>query len=247
MTELPYCGAPPLPGELLARFNTDPVLIAALIAIAGLHCWAARRLPGRQRLCGLLGWIIAAAALISPLCALSVALFAARIGQHMILALIAAPLIAVALPAQAPRTAWPLWLSALAFFGALWFWHMPLPYEATFQSTTVYWCMHLSLFGSAIAFWHTFLHHSRAHALDAFVAGTLTSVQMGLLGAFLSLADHAMFRWHLLTTQAWHLTPLQDQQLGGVLMWVPGIAIFLWVTLRALARVWTEMDGARIA
>lgn len=247
MSELPYCGVPPLPGELLMRFNTDPVLIAALIAIAGLQWWAVRRMPARQQLCGLLGWIVAAGALLSPLCALSVALFAARVAQHMILVLVAAPLIAVALPAHKPRSAWPLWCSALAFFCALWFWHMPLPYEATFQSTPIYWCMHLSLFGSAIAFWYAFLHPGRAHALEALAAGTLTSVQMGLLGAFLSLADHALFRWHLLTTWPWHLTPLEDQQLGGVLMWVPGIAIFLFVALRALGRLWSELEGVSVA
>lgn len=247
MTELPYCGTAPLPGELLMRFNTDPVLIAVLLTAVGLQLWAARGLPARQVSRGLIGWMIAAAAFLSPLCALSVALFAARVAQHMILVLVAAPLIAAGIPARAPRTVWALWLSALAFFVTLWFWHMPLPYEATFQSVTVYWCMHLCLFGSAICFWYALMHHARAHVVDAFAAGTLTSIQMGMLGAFLSLGDHALFRWHLLTTWAWHLTPLEDQQLGGVLMWVPGIVIFLWVALRSLARLWATLDGVRAA
>jgi putative membrane protein len=247
MTELPYCGTAPLPGELLMRFNTDPVLIAVLLAAAGLQLWGARRMPARQLFCGLIGWMIAAAAFLSPLCALSVALFAARVAQHMILVLVAAPLIAAGIPGHAPRAAWALWLSALAFFVSLWFWHMPLPYEATFRSVAVYWCMHLSLFGSAIWFWYALMHHARAHVVDAFAAGTLTSIQMGMLGAFLSLGDHALFRWHLLTTWAWHLTPLEDQQLGGVLMWVPGIVIFLWVALWSLARLWATLDGVRAA
>jgi putative membrane protein len=229
------------------RFNWDPVLIAALIAVAGLQLWAARRLPTRRLLCGLSGWLIAAAAFLSPLCALSVALFAARVAQHMVLVLVAAPLIALGLPAHSPRALWPLWSSALAFFVALWFWHMPLPYDATFYSVAVYWCMHLTLFGSAIWFWYALMHHTRAHVVDAFAAGMLTSIQMGMLGAFLSLGDHALFRWHLLTTWAWHLTPLEDQQLGGVLMWVPGIIIFLWVALRSLARLWAALDGVRAA
>lgn len=247
MTELPYCGAAPLPGELLMRFNSDPVLIAALLAVAGLHLWTARRLPPTRRLCALTGWIIAAAAFLSPLCALSVALFAARVGQHMILVLIAAPLIAAGLPSRPTQAVWPLWSSALVFFLALWFWHMPAPYDATFYSVSVYWCMHLSLFGSAIWLWYALIHQPPEHAVTAFAAGMLTSVQMGLLGAFLSLADHAMFRWHFITTWAWHLTPLEDQQLGGVLMWVPGIAIFLWVALRSLARLWATLEGARAA
>jgi putative membrane protein len=245
MTELPYCGTAPQPGELLMRFNSDPVLIAALLAIAALQLWFARG-SSRRLFCGLCGWILAAAAFLSPLCALSVALFAARVAQHMALVLLAAPLIAAGLPSHAPRAAWPLWLSALGFFVSLWFWHMPLPYDATFHSVGAYWSMHLSLFGCAVWFWYL-MHHTRAHIVEAFAVGTLTSIQMGMLGAFLSLGDHPWFRSHLLTTWAWHLTPLEDQQLGGILMWVPGIAIFLWVAVRSLARLWAAPDGARTA
>jgi putative membrane protein len=247
MTELPYCGTAPLPGELLMRFNLDPILIATLAGAAGLQLWAARRLPSRQLFCGLSGWVIAAAAFLSPLCALSVALFSARVAQHMILVLVAAPLIAAGMPSHSPRGVWQLWLSSLGFLVSLWFWHMPLPYDATFHSDIVYWCMHVTLFGSGIWFWYALMHHARAHVVEAFAAGILTATQMGMLGAFLSLADHALFRWHLLTTWAWHLTPLEDQQLGGVIMWVPGIVIFLWVAIRSLARLWAALDGVRAA
>ncbi len=246
-TELSYCGSAPLPGELLMRFNLDPVLIAALILAAGLQLWVARRLPTSQLVCALAGWIVAAVAFLSPLCALSVALFSARVAQHMILALIAAPLIAIGMPSQKPAEEWLLWLSGLAFFASLWFWHMPLPYEATFRSVIIYWCMHLCLFGSSLWLWYALLHHARAHTVEVFVVGTLTSIQMGLLGALLSLAHHALFRWHLLTTWAWHLTPLEDQQLGGVLMWVPGILIFLWVAVYSLGRLWVSLGGVRAA
>jgi putative membrane protein len=247
LNELPYCGTAPVPGEIFMRFNSDPVLIAVLLAALGLQLWVARGLPPRQLLCGSSGWIIAAAAFLSPLCALSVALFAARVGQHMILVLLAAPLIAAGLPSRTPRAAWTLWLSALAFFVALWFWHMPLPYDATFHSVALYWFMHLCLFGTAIAFWYALIHHVRADAVHAFAAGILTSIQMGMLGAFLSLGDHPWFRTHLLSTWPWHLTPLEDQQLGGVLMWVPGIVIFLWAAVRSLSRLWTMPSRARTA
>jgi putative membrane protein len=251
--QLPYCGSAPLPGELLTRFNADPVLIAVLLAAMTWHLWAAHRpeqrsqLPRESLVCALLGWSIAAAALLSPLCALSVALFAARVAQHMILILIAAPLIALGLPLRAPRAAWPLGFSTLSFFLALWFWHMPLPYDATFHSSLVYWCMHVSLFGSAIWFWFSLIHHARAHLVGALAAGVLTSIQMGMLGAFLSLGEHPLFRWHLTTTWVWHLSPLEDQQLGGILMWVPGIAIFLWAAVHGLTRLWHTLDGAPAA
>ena len=233
---LPYCGAAPLPGALLERFNLDPVLIVALLLLAAIHIWSVHQ--RRERWYAAAGWVVAALALVSPLCALSVALFSARIAQHMILVLIAAPLIALALPRSAHRRdSWDLWASAAAFFVALWFWHMPAPYDATFSSVAVYWSMHITLFGSAILLWRELLHVRPEQTVDALAAGAFTSMQMGLLGAVLALAGRPLFFWHLGTTAAWNLTPLQDQQLGGVFMWVPGILLFLWAAIRALERL----------
>ncbi len=124
---------------------------------------------------------------------------------------------------------------------------MPLPYEATFTSTPVYWSMHLTLFGSAILLWRQILHHSREQAFGALAVGVLSSMQMGLLGAILTLAERPLFTTHLLTTQAWGFTPLEDQQLGGALMWVPGIALFLWTSLRSLQQLWGRLTKARPA
>lgn len=243
---IPYCGAPPLPGEILGRFNLDPVLIGSLLFLAVLHIRAMRRSDVARYVAA--GWVAAAAAFISPLCALSISLFSARIGQHMILILIAAPLIALGMPLRGShRGRWPSWTAAGAFFVLLWFWHMPLPYEATFTSTPVYWSMHVTLFGSAILLWREILHHPGKRAFEALAVGVLSSMQMGLLGAILTLAEHPLFAPHLLTTQAWGFTPLEDQQLGGALMWVPGIALFLWASLRSLQRVWSRPASERPA
>ncbi len=244
--QLPYCGAAPIPGALAERFNIDPVLIGVLI---GLCCWqwmSLNRVSWRHdptRLYALGGWGIAAAALLSPLCALSVSLFSARVAQHMVLVLAAAPLIALGLPRARPATnSWALWGGSAAFFLALWIWHMPVPYAATFTSVGTYWAMHVTLFGSALYLWRELLHHPRDRTVAVLSAGAATYFQMGLLGAVLSLADRPMFQWHWGTTQVWGLTPLQDQQLGGVFMWVPGIALFLWTAIRSVARLWQSMD-----
>ena len=246
---LPYCGSPPVPGELASRFNLDPILILALLALAGLHLYSIRNDTRGVKACAAVGWVIAAAALLSPLCALSVALFSARVGQHMLLLLAAAPLIAAAWPGNHANAGsgrpgrWPLWAAAGAFFVALWLWHMPAPYDATFSSTSLYWCMHVTLFGSGVLLWRELLHHDTAQTADVLVAASLTSMHMGLLGAVLSFAAHPLFSWHLLSmTSRWGLTPLQDQQLGGVLMWVPGIALFLWVATRSCGRLWSALE-----
>jgi len=234
--QLPYCGVPPVPGALLTRFNLDPLLIATLLLGLVLLLRIAR--SARARRYAACGWSISVIAFVSPLCALSVALFAARIAQHMLLILAAAPLIALALPAGGERYArMRLWGAGSAFFIALWFWHMPGPYDSTFASSACYWAMHVTLFGSAIWLWREILQGERAHAIDVLSAGAFTAMHMGFLGAVLTMAARPLFFWHLTTTQPWGLSPLEDQQLGGVLMWVPGIALFLWAALRTLDRV----------
>lgn len=239
---IPYCGKPPLPGELLSRFNGDPILVAALLAALLLHLAALRGQPGRQSSAAA-GWIVAAAALLSPLCALSVSLFSARVAQHMILLLLAAPLIAAAWPR--PALSWMPWPATIGFFIALWFWHMPTPYAATFRSDTVYWMMHLSLFGSGIWLWHVLIGHPAERTATALAAGTATSMQMGLLGAVLTLSSRALFAPHYFTAAAWGFTPLGDQQLGGALMWVPGCLLFLVVALRSAAMLWRTLEPVR--
>jgi putative membrane protein len=238
---VPYCGLPPVPAELLSRFNLDPLLILVLTACSLAHLLAIPR--GTPRLQAATGWLIAAVAFISPLCASSVSLFSARVAQHMVLILLAAPLIAVsAPPLSRHHRVQSLWLTAGGFFVALWFWHMPVPYDATFSSTALYWLMHVTLFGAAILLWRDLLQHSTDRTVEVLGIGALTSMHMGLLGAVLTFAGHPLYLWHMTTTQAWGLSPLRDQQLGGTLMWVPGIVLFLFAALRSLGRLWTALN-----
>lgn len=251
---LPYCGALPTPEALWTRWNLDPVLIMALLALAGVYGFGAARLArsGRPTARGeqgafYAGWAIAAAALISPLCALSVSLFSARVAQHMMLTLAAASLVAAGRPAAAlmallgrepTAEAAPL-ASAGLFAVLLWFWHAPAPYAATFASPVAYWAMHVSLFGAALWLWAGLLDRTAARLMLTLGASLVSTVQMGLLGALITLAPRPIYGPHALTTAAWGLTPLQDQQLGGGIMWVPGCVVFLaasilvlWLALR---------------
>lgn len=234
---VPYCGAAPVPGHLLPRWNLDPVLLACLAGATWVHL---RTLTGRARTLAAAGWAIAALAFISPICALSVALFSARITQHMVLMLVAAPLIGRFLPRGRWRRS--IWWSVAAFTAALWVWHMPLPYEATFRSTAIYWSMHLTLFGSAIWLWRDLLNHEADETLTIIAAGLFACVEMGLLGAVLALSAHPWFAWYATTTDAWGLTQLQDQQLGGVIMWVPSGVIFLAAASRSFLSMYRWLE-----
>jgi putative membrane protein len=258
---VPYCGPPPSPHSLAVSWNLDPILVCGLIAVTGLYVLgcgrlerAGRELAFNQKTCFHIGWLITALALVSPLCPLSVSLFAARVGQHMILTLLAAPLVVVGRPVDAlaaalgvstPQHPWrgqaPLF-AAMAFAVLLWFWHAPTPYAATFSSTFVYWSMHVTVFGAALWLWHALLESRDGSVVAKLAGGFFSSAQMGFLGALITLAARAVYTPHALTTAAWGLSPLEDQQLGGIIMWIPGCLVFLVFALLALAPALNEAE-----
>src|SRR5690606_32308178 len=84
--QIPYCGLPPQPGHV--AWNFDPLLIALIAICAGAHLFTQRH-NGRGRLLAESDWLVTAAALIWPLCNLSVALCAVLVTQPMILILVA--------------------------------------------------------------------------------------------------------------------------------------------------------------
>jgi putative membrane protein len=250
---IPYCGVPPWPGNLWSRWNLDPILLAILTAVVVLYAIGARRMARRGARFTTLaqasfygGWAITTAALISPLCPLSVSLFAARVGQHMILALVAAPMVAAGHPMAAARALAnypprgskpvPCLLAATLFAAMLWLWHAPGPYAATFANTAVYWVMHITTFGAAVWLWTGLLDSSGSRIVPVIAAGVFSSVQMGLLGALITFATRPLYAPHSLTTSSWNLSPLQDQQFGGAIMWVPGCVVFLGVAMAVLWR-----------
>ncbi|WP_135466327.1 cytochrome c oxidase assembly protein [Crenalkalicoccus roseus] len=236
---LAYCGPPPLPAELWSRWTFDPLLLLGIALAGAAGLWAGRRLPASRRAAFGAGWLVVALAFASPLCALAVALFGARAGQHMLLALVAAPLLALGLP----RGGWqvPGSLAAAGFTALFWLWHLPGPYDAALRDGLIYWLSHLSLLGAALALWRALLREGAGPG--AWALGAMASAQMGLLGAVLVFAPVPLYASHLATTLPFGLTPLQDQQLGGLLMWVPGSLAFLLAGLGGLLRLLAPASG----
>jgi putative membrane protein len=242
----PYCGSPPSSLTLLSRWNLDPVLVGVL-AVALLVYVALAEPAGVarwRRSCFAVGWTIGCAALISPLCALSVALFSARLGQHMILEMVAAPLIALGTPTRptAIRPSHPL-AAAAVFTVTLWFWHAPGPYDATFNGPTVYWLMHLTAFGAALWLWRAVLLAPGARVGTGLTALLLTTLQMGFLGALLTFSARPVYVVHAQTTLPWGLSPLDDQQLGGIIMWIPTGVIFVAAMVGAVALMMQRVEA----
>lgn len=234
----PYCGPAPAPGGIWAAWNLDPVLIAALAAVALAYGMTWGRRAGRwERAAFAGGWGLMAAAFISPLCALTSALFAARVGHHVAVMTLAAGLLVLAAPRGRLAALFGgrslIWAATGAQAALLWFWHAPGPYGWSLTNDMTYWVMQAGLIGAALMFWRGVRLAPVQHGLPALLA---TMVQMGVLGALIVFAGEPLYAPHFATTLAWGLSPLEDQQAGGLIMWAPAAGAYLAGALALLAR-----------
>jgi putative membrane protein len=252
-------------------WEIDPGVVIPLAISAVLYAIGCRRHVGLtrvQRACFWAGWLSLIVALVSPLHPLGEVLFSAHMVQHEILMLVSAPLLVVSRPLvtflwaapfewrrtlgrwskakpirgswlwlSAPLTAW--WIHAIA----IWVWHAPPLMDAALKSDLVHTAQHLSFFLSALLFWWALFY---AHGRRAYGSGVLyiftTAVHTGILGALLTFAPLPWYVPYANTTQAWGLTPLQDQQIGGLIMWVPASIVYLAAGLYLFAAWMRESD-----
>jgi putative membrane protein len=227
--DMSYCGTPPTLDALWGRWNFDPMLLIGLVVVGLAGAYGLRHASrGRQASFGG-AWLLAAMLFVSPLCALTVALFSARVGHHILLTMAVAPLLAFALPPAWGKRA-GLGAALAVSTIALWLWHSPDFYVAAFEHPLIYWAMQASLLFSFTWLWLG-LWRSEA-VLSAGVAALSSAIQMGLLGALLVFAPTPLYLPHLATSASFGLEPLQDQQVAGMIMWVPAnlplMAILLW-------------------
>ena len=245
-----YCGPPPLPDDVWGRWNLDPVLLAVMAICTGLFLLN-RETNARDRTSFVTGMAVLAIIFISPLCALTVALFSARVVHHVLLVAIAPPLLAwalinhpkvgkAALAEALPSLLTPLLVLHTVIF---WLWHAPDAYVLALSSTPVYWLMQGTLLASAVLFWGAVLLASPARAIASLVAVT---VQMGLLGALLVFSGQPLYTPHFTTTAPFGMTALADQQLAGLIMWVPASLPYLLVAVLLLSS-WLRQNEARQA
>jgi putative membrane protein len=226
-----YCGPAPVPSELASSWNPDPVALLLCLAIAVAWVIAGRA----DRVLPLTGGILLLTVLfLSPLCALTAALFSARALHHVLLVAVAAPLLAIVFPRSGRRAVlgigWVAGIHAVVF----WVWHAPAVYEIAITNPVGYWTMQVSLLGTGFWLWRRVFDPGEA-AGPVLLALLATVVQMGMLGALLTFATTPLYAPHLVTTLPFGMSPLQDQQLAGILMWVPAALPYL---AAALLRAW---------
>jgi cytochrome c oxidase assembly factor CtaG len=128
----------------------------------------------------------------------------------------------------------------------LWSWHAPALFQATLASEFVHALQHASFLFSALLFWWAVIH-GRQRALGfglAVLYMFTTALHSGLLGALLTFAKSVWYPVYSDQTRAWGLTPLEDQQIGGLIMWVPAGLVYITAAL-ALFAGWLRESEAR--
>ena len=214
-------------------------------------------------------WISMFIALVSPLHPWGEVLFSAHMSQHEVLMLISAPLFVIGRPFIAamwfvPRN-WRrpfgsilngsilkrLWRFVTTPFVAwaihaiaLWTWHIPFLFQATLRSDLVHTFQHASFFLSALLFWWAII--CRSKGMSSYGAGVLylftTSIHSGLLGVLLTLTSRVWYPAYSESTASWGLSPIEDQQLGGLIMWVPAGIVYIVAALIMFAGWLKESD-----
>lgn len=241
-----------MPGWTWDPWITVPLGLAAGLFALGLVRLGARSARGAFRRRAMLfaaGWVTLAAALVSPLHEAGERSFAAHMFEHELIMLLAAPLLVAAeplvvllwaFPAAARRTiggvvaARPIAASWRALSGAvaatiiqaaaLWLWHAPALFDLALASDGWHAAQHLSFLVSALLFWTAML--GRRGAAERGLAALclfLTSLISGALGALMAFSQSPWYAGYARLGMApFGLTPAEDQQLAGLIMWIPG-------------------------
>jgi cytochrome c oxidase assembly factor CtaG len=113
---------------------------------------------------------------------------------------------------------------------ALWSWHLPRLYSLALEHEAMHFLEHASFLGTAALLWWSIVHPRRSRrAAYGIGIGTLfvTMLQSGVLGALITLSHRVLYPLQTATAAAHGLTPLEDQQLAGLIMWVPGGLLYL--------------------
>jgi putative membrane protein len=272
----------PATHDLWKAWNVQPSVLIPLVLMILIYVWGLHNvwqragrghgITSRQWASFVGAMVVLVLLLMSPLDELSNQLFSAHMVQHLVLMLVAAPLLILsdfqlaflwALPRHNAQQlgsgfnqsrpvsgVWrvlnhPVFVWFLFTF-AMWIWHAPQFYQAALKNELIHTLEHLSFLVAAMLFWWILFKHNRPDHLHYAMTIPflfLTVLQSSVLGALMTFTSQAWYPDYAASVTSWGLTPLQDQQIAGLIMWMPAGAVFTLLTighfaawLRALER-----------
>jgi cytochrome c oxidase assembly factor CtaG len=271
--------APSFPG-LLFDWRPEPLILAGVAIAMVIWLWMVRRVarlhplhpPSRWQSAAFLGGLAAIVlALISPIDAYEGSLFSVHMAQHLILELVAAPLLVLAAPITlALRTASPpirrqllaflhsrivavvsFPLLAWVIFAAVnWGWHFSSLYDQALENQGLHDIEHLSFLAAALLFWWPVVGADPSrwrlpHPARLFYL-FLAMPQNSFLGVALMSAPEVLYPHYLNVRRSWGPSPQVDQNVGGMLMWVGGDVVFL-LAMGLVVAAWARQEDRRTA
>lgn len=220
------------------------------------------------------GWAVLGLALISPLDQWAQYSLAAHVSQHMLLIALCPPLLLAGLPgivilgllparvartlyvpiqALRQRSAWRCLSSpgsaTVVQAAVMWGWHLPAAMHIALRHEGVHWLMHTSFLAVGLWFWRALLRSVREPRLGVVASAVAivgSMMAMGLLGALMTWADTALYAEYIEQARLRGGNPLQDQQLAGLIMWVPAMLPYLIGGL-ALVAMWLRRGERRLS
>jgi len=262
----------PATQPFVAEWSVHPSVVAGVLVLGALYFWGigpARRkfslgppVPLWRPLCFVLGLIVMLGSLNGPIHDLSDSyLFSIHMVQHLLLTMVLPPLLIAGTPgwlleravrrkgARAVGKVLTHPVFAGAFFSVtLLVWHTVGAYDLMMRSHEVHIATHIMFMVAAVLLWWPVT--SSVASLPAFPPPVgmlylfLVQIPMQLLGAIITFADGVLYPWYAAAPRTWGLSPLDDQKLGGLLMWVPG-NLWIWGAMSVLFFRWARQEGDR--
>ena len=263
---------------MLLEWRFDPTAIVPLVLVAALYAWAVRRVdaahpgnrhPAHRTWLFMAGLVAIAVALTSPIEAYEGLLFSVHMIQHMLLELVAAPLllagapITLALRVSSPRVrrgllavlqsrvvhviSFPV-IAWVLFAAVNWGWHFSTLYDQALENDLLHYVQHATFLGAALLFWWPAIGADPSpwrlpHPMRLFYL-FLAMPQNSFLGVALLQTSTVLYPHYVTNGRTWGPSPLEDQHLGGVLMWVMGDMAFL-AGMAVVVALWVRHEERR--
>ena len=239
-------------------WTLHPSVVIGLVLLGGLYVYLGGLQAPRRKVAAFAGALLVLfGALNGPLHNLSDAyLFSAHMAQHLLLTLVFPPLLLYGTPSWIARALLrPRWVMALGrvvtrplmaaalFTAPIVLWHVPVLYEAALRHHNIHILQHIVFMASAVLMWWPILSPvpelPRLPYLLQMLYLFLLGIPMSITGALITLSDTVLYPFYAAAPRVWDVSPIDDQKIGGLLMWVGG-GLMLWVVMTV---VWFRYSG----
>ena len=249
------------------RFSVHASTVIGIVALAALYYWRTRVGARQGHQLGRTKPALFTLALLTLFLSLNgwlhdlsdSYLFSAHMVQHLVLALVVAPILIMATPGWVLRPALAYrpvgvlarWvtnpLRSFALFNVVMCgWHLPPLYNLAMVHHPIHIVQHLMFLIAAVLMWWPILSPLPELPRLAYPMQMLylflMSIPMSIVAVYIAYADAVLYPAYAVAPRIWGISPMQDQLIGGLIMWIPG-GLFFFAVISVLFFRWQQHDG----